>query len=77
MIFAINVENVEMVLLADGWHFIKEHSFEINTYGYAYEGEPIHGGATGFEFVEAVEQLDADVRTAGPLTSIMAVRVQG
>lgn len=79
MSLAIDIDKVVMVLLADGWHHVKNHSFELDAYEYTYDGDLLHGGgqydvcATGFEFLEKVEHLP-DMLTAGPLTAILAVR---
>lgn len=71
----IDSDNVSSVLLADGWHDVKERSFDIDAYEYHHQEVAIHGGgqsgvcASGFTF------RCMDGRTYhGPLTSVLAVR---
>ena len=67
MSLAIDSEEVEAVLLADGWHEVYRSSFELDLYQFVH-GE---GGLPGFTF-ETVETRPAMV--SGPLTSVLAVR---
>jgi hypothetical protein len=82
MSLAIDVDRVNSVLLADGWHEVAETSFDLDSYEYlSYEGGPhedpmvLHGGghsgvcATGFAFKESATGRFI----AGPLTAIHAV----
>lgn len=89
MSLAIDVEKVVQVLLADGWHTIKSKSFSIDAYEYLEypdnpkpddDGFPLLGGGRddhiashGFVFVEAGP---GGVVIAGPLTSVLAVRLK-
>lgn len=72
----IDVNKVEQVLLADGWHVVVDKSFAMDSYEYHYEDFTTLGGgqsgicATGFEFWED----GMDCLIAGPMTSILAVR---
>lgn len=62
MSLAIDIDQVTQVLLADGWHQVREDSFYLDSYEYLWnhEGhnspELVHGGgnsgicATGFGF---------------------------
>ena len=81
----IDVDLVEAVLLADGWHTVADDSFTLSAYEFAWwfsdqnkkKDEPTmlrsSGNAsvasTGFSFHER-----ADMLTSGPLTAIQAVR---
>jgi hypothetical protein len=83
---AIEVDHVEEVLLADGWHPVTKNSdgvstFSLDSYEFVWEagGDPnylLHGGgrsgvcATGFSFRETAH----GARISGPLTAILAVR---
>lgn len=83
MSLAIDVDAVTGVLLADGWHAVKGASFELDSYEYLWDREGgeqviLHGGgqsgvcATGFGFRDAKQ----DAWLFGPLTSILAVKVE-
>jgi hypothetical protein len=83
MSLAIDVDSISVVLLADGWHDVKDKSFTLDSYEYLWypsaeahergEFEIMHGGgqsgvcATGFSFKE-------QGIISGPLTAILAVR---
>lgn len=79
MSLAINVDNVDAVLLADGWHDVADNedgvsSFSMDAYEYVW-GEFVHQDSRhcatlGFDFVE----VKTGYRIAGPVTSILAVR---
>ncbi len=63
----VSTTTVEAVLLSDGWHHVRNRSFRTG---------PLHIEGTaavdGFHFNEGV----GDHVTAGPLSSILAVRYQ-
>jgi hypothetical protein len=84
MSLMIDVDKVEAVLLADGWHEIADRSFRLDSYEFVWgnqyqrdndEFTTMHGGgqsgicATGFAFHNPNQQT-----IAGPLTAILAVR---
>jgi hypothetical protein len=74
MSLAIQADDITAVLLADGWHSVSS-GFDVDAYEFKLGSLLIHGGGTndvcgsGFVFTEP-----DGVRTAGPLTSILAVR---
>jgi hypothetical protein len=76
MSLAIETDTVAGVLLADGWHPVKEKTFDLDAYEFVHGETLIHGGgkggvcAAGFTFVES----SSDMVLAGPLTAILAVR---
>jgi hypothetical protein len=83
MSLAIDVDKVTHVLLADGWHAVKDASFSIDSYEFLWRegmgewGEPLLGGgqedlipARGFSFIEGKATL------CGPLTSVLAVKTE-
>jgi hypothetical protein len=81
MTLTFNVDRVHEVLLADGWHPITEGSFVVDHYEYldpagrsvwagAEAGGQVTGGE-GFQFAESDGQM-----FAGPLTSLLAVRLR-
>lgn len=85
MSLAIDIDSVTGVLLADGWHAVKNASFILDSYEYLWgdggpEGDPmiVHGGgqsgvcATGFGFHDS----QSDAWMFGPLTSILAVKAE-
>jgi hypothetical protein len=91
MSFTIDIDHVTHVLLADGWHEVQKNSLSLDTYSLSsdvYEyltadrldpGGPGGGqepsvAAKGFRFVDAEQEVGTF--TAGPLTSILAVRYQ-
>ena len=85
MSLMIDVDLVEAVLLADGWHPVADDSFTLSAYEFVWwsdaqnkkQDEPtkLHesGNAsvtsTGFSFHDS-----ADLLISGPLTAIQAVR---
>jgi hypothetical protein len=84
MSLAIDVDKVKAVLLADGWHDVKDASFSLDSYEYLWYGDGddrrdpmilLGGGdeplipARGFTFTTTDDDL-----LSGPLTSILAVR---
>ncbi len=76
MSLAIDTDSVEAVLLADGWHEVHGHSFDLDDYEFVSEGRTRGGSSgvssTGFEFVEAVG--GPGYKLTGPLSAIVAVR---
>lgn len=80
----IDVDKVEAVLLADGWHEVADQSFSLDSYEFVWANAHqrstgdftlmLGGGqsgicATGFAF------QDPDGQTlAGPMTAVLAVR---
>jgi len=82
MSLAIDINKISDVLLVDGWHDIKEGSFSIDSYEYLffYKGDDatiVHEGGqsgvceSGFVFTDR----GTDNCVAGPLTSILAIKV--
>ena len=70
----INVDKVQAVLLADGWHEVVGKSFDLDAYEFHDNDVVVHGGgqsgvcATGFRF------KTKDGVLTGPLTAVLAVR---
>jgi len=88
MSLSIESKTVRAVLLSDGWHRVKDHSFELESYEYIERGaaqdkDPfvLHGGgqsgicATGFICDTFGGRDGHGRRIAGPLTSILAVEI--
>lgn len=81
MSLAIDVDLVERVLLADGWHPVLNESFSIDSYEFIWTDEGadqlLHGGGTngvcasGFLFEELTGKW-----LSGPLTAILAVQTE-
>jgi hypothetical protein len=84
---AIDIDKVVAVLLTDGWHNVEGASFVLDSYEYVWHDdddpahlELVHGGgnsdvcATGFRFLERVDDVVERFWTSGPLTAILAVR---
>lgn len=81
MSLAIDVDKVTDVLLADGWHAVKDYSFSIDSYEYIWGGgggDTLLGGgnepllpAYGFAFTDHTERT-----LCGPLTAVLAVKVE-
>ncbi len=84
MSLSIDVDEVTAVLLADGWHEVKKESFALDAYEFVrfgseerrQSGDPMDvisdpDSSTGFAFIEG-----PDTRVCGPITAILAVRVE-
>lgn len=74
MSLRIDVDKVRAVLLADGWHDVRNDSFNLDAYDYIWSDHALHSGglgvcSIGFEFIDG----DGYV-LSGPLTSVLAVR---
>jgi hypothetical protein len=68
---AIRIDEVTRVLLADGWHEVKDNSFKMDYYDYVTapaEYKEWKGQDTVFSFIEG----NGDA-LFGPVTSILAV----
>ena len=91
MSLEINVDRVWGVLLSDGWHDVAPQaddkgisSFNLDAYEFVWDETLIVGGgtvagvpSTGFSFREVVKNPPSTQvrRIAGPLTAILAVRL--
>ena len=74
MSLSIDVNRVEKVLLADGWHHVAEQSFDLDAYEFVDEGVTVHGGgATGITATGYVFRTQKGAVIAGPLTAVLAV----
>jgi len=86
----IDPQRVMRVLLADGWHEVSPGTFDLDSYEYCKprpEGvkeeysDILHGGgasgicATGFVFEDGDGNQIEGSKVAGPLSSILAVRL--
>ncbi len=85
MSLMIDVDLVEAVLLADGWHQVADHSFTVDSYEFVWwprdkskgKDDPsmLHGSGdkavsgAGFAFHDSNDML-----VSGPLTAVQAVR---
>lgn len=90
MSLAIDVDLVERVLLADGWHFVVDGTFTIDSYEFEHwppnadhhNDEPLmmHNEgksgicASGFAF-QTLDNENNFVIVAGPLTALLAVEM--
>jgi len=78
MSLAIDVDKVEAVLLADGWHLVAEKSFDLDAYEFHHEKSFILKGGE----VEGVPSTGAAWKEADgsrvycPITAIQAVRIR-
>lgn len=76
MSLAIDVDKVQEVLLADGWHAVAGHSFSLDSYEYLHQDFVLLGGGQ----VEGISSLGATWRQHDgativcPLTAILAVK---
>ena len=78
----IDVDKVDAVLLADGWHPVHLRTFDLDSYEYhrsdhvlLYGGRCAPVPSTGFRFEERLDSGSV-VTVYGPLTSILAVQKQ-
>ena len=75
MSLAIDIGRVTAVLLVDGWHEIRDGTFNLDTYEFQQGDASVHAegdsgiSGTGFSF-----KSGADEFMAGPLSAILAVR---
>jgi hypothetical protein len=76
----IHIDDVIKVLLPDGWHDVREHSFDVAAYDYmllppdtrvSFDKEDLIT-EYGFTFTDSE---DGRRKVAGPVTSIMAVKM--
>jgi hypothetical protein len=76
MIPAIELENISAVLLADGWHDVRDSSFEIGDYNFIHDKEVRFAGGSlpGISSKGARWTETADKHIYCPLNSILAVR---
>lgn len=78
MSLAISVDKIEAVLLADGWHTVKDKSFDVDAYEYtANDGTMtlLAGGAvTGVPRTGASWTERDGTKVFCPLTAILAVK---
>ena len=73
----INADCVVAVLLADGWHGVKNKSFDIDAYEFQREGEPILSGGqvTNVPSTGATWLDEKGGRVYCPLTALLSVRI--
>lgn len=83
MSLAIDVDLVDAVLLADGWHPVNKASFTLDAYEYREGSINLLGGgqcaqitSVGFTFLERLDS-GSIARVFGPLTSVLAVQYAG
>jgi hypothetical protein len=73
MSLALREQDVVAVLLADGWHEVEPGSFFIDAYEYIHDDGSLSAGGIGVGF--HAEDLKLG-ESAGPLSSIVAVRIR-
>lgn len=74
MSLAIDVRLVAGVLLADGWHVVLDHSFDLDAYEFEWEkGVLAHPGGNGGVCATGFTFKTVGRRMFGPLTAILAV----
>jgi hypothetical protein len=72
----IDVDRVESVLLADGWHQVKEHTFKVGNYGFL-KGQVVAVNAIAVKGTVShwTQWTESDGGVlAAPLTSLLAVK---
>ena len=76
MSLAIDVDKVEMVLLADGWHEVAAGSFDLDAYEYMHEGRTLleGGRVAGVPTTGATWTEPGGAVAACPITAILAVK---
>jgi hypothetical protein len=85
MSLAIEIDQIEEVLLSDGWHRVVPGTLELDAYEYVSTGGPVlfKGGqdnsvsATGFTFLEqlsAAYMAGKRRKIKGPLSAILGIR---
>jgi hypothetical protein len=75
MSLAIDVDIIERVLLADGWHEVADASFEIDAYEYVHRGQAVlsAGSIPGLIAMGAQWKEASGTVIACPITAILAV----
>ena len=72
----IDIDRVEGVLLADGWHRVKDHSFKVGNYGFL-KGQTVVVNAIAVKGTVShwAQWTEPDGGlVAGPLSSLLAVK---
>ena len=75
----IDIDRVEAVLLADGWHHILPQTFDLGVYEFVHAAGTktkhsiLYDGGTGFGFSEK-DSSGQIHRFTGPVSSVLAVR---
>jgi hypothetical protein len=73
----IDIDRVEAVLLADGWHQVFPQTFDLGVYEFVQlTGDKVsvlYEGGTGFGFSEQVDSGQIR-RFTGPVSAILSVR---
>lgn len=79
MSLAIDVDRVEQVLLADGWHRVAKQSFALDAYEFIHDGRAVLSGgqvtlvpSTGARWTEPDDSV-----VACPVTAILALKMSG
>ena len=74
----IEVDDVAAVLLADGWHRVKDKSFELDSYEFAHGETPrlLGGVCEGVCSTGAVWTEPDGAQIYCPLTAVLAVRTK-
>jgi hypothetical protein len=75
MSLAIDVDIIEKVLLADGWHEVADASFQVDTYEYVHGGRAVlsAGQVEGLTSSGAQWREPSGTIVACPITAILAV----
>lgn len=73
----IDIDRVEAVLLADGWHQVFPETFDLGAYEFVQltgdDPSVLYEGGTGFGFSEQDGTTELR-RITGPVSSVLAVR---
>jgi hypothetical protein len=76
MSLRIEIGDVTSVLLADGWHGVRDQTFGLDSYEFAHGEDLIHGsGESGICAIGFCFEEEATAQWLyGPLSAILAVR---
>jgi hypothetical protein len=77
----IDIDRVDAVLLSDGWHHVRYHTFDVTSFGFSsvvdrrsQAATRVHDGGLGFTFTEQ-DSVTGDLRrVVGPISSVLAVK---
>ncbi len=76
MSLKIDVNAVEAVLLADGWHSVAENSFDLDAYEFYHEKEQIYSGGKDGTPTTGAQWAEPDgAQVSCPITAILAVKI--
>jgi hypothetical protein len=77
MSLKIEVDSVDAVLLADGWHEVDARSFDLDSYEFHHQDSTLLGGGSekNISATGATWREPGGTRIACPIDSVIAVKI--